>query len=82
MAQHLQQLDLTQGGYREAVLLVVHQDLLQRHHRPAALGPGHGDNAKCAFTQFVPHHLVLANLCAAAEATLRRVALRRWGGRW
>ena len=75
MRQHLQQLDLAQRCDGEAILFVVHQDLLQGVDVAGAEVSRFVDFAKGALAEFL-HHLVLADLGAALEA-----ALEPFGGR-
>jgi hypothetical protein len=86
--QHLQQLDLSQRRDWEAILLIVHQNLLEREDPARDAMPRFVHFAEGSLAELL-HHLVLANLGASLESALQ--ALRRrncwirhgggWGGR-
>jgi hypothetical protein len=68
--QHFQQFDLSEGGYREAVFFVVHQNLLQRIDAAS--------DAMARFVHFTKgslaellHQLVFADLGASLETALQ-----------
>jgi hypothetical protein len=72
VGEHLEQLDLAQGGDGEAILFVVYQDLFERDNGAGALGAGLGHDAKSALAQLL-YNLVVVNLGATAKAALAGV---------
>jgi hypothetical protein len=77
--QHLQQLDFSQRCDGEAVLLVMHQNLLQRKDAAGSLLSRHVDFTKSTLSEFL-HHFVVADFAASLESPLqgkrRRCACR------
>ncbi len=73
MAQHLQQLHFTQSRDGKAILLIVHEDLLERDHIASTLRTRFRHDTEGAFAQLLVQDLVFRDLRAAAEAPLCRV---------
>ena len=67
MVELLEQFDFSDGCDGEAVLLVVHKNLLQRHDLPGLLRPCLGNLAECTFAQ-LGHVIVVLNAGAAVKS--------------
>jgi hypothetical protein len=72
--QHLQQLDFSQRCDGEAVLFVVHQDLLERKDAASGFLPRHVDFTESTLSEFL-HHFIVGDFAASLEAPLQ-------GARW
>jgi hypothetical protein len=70
--QHLEQLDLAQGGDGKAILFVVDQDLFESDNGAGAFGAGLGDDTEGALAQLLDNFKVV-NASASAEPALARV---------
>jgi hypothetical protein len=76
VTQHLQQLDLAERGDGKSILLIVHQNLLQRIDAASNAMARFVHFAKSSFAELL-HHFVLANLGASLEAALQAVPRSR-----
>lgn len=82
MAEHLEQLHLAERSDRKPVLLIVHQDLLQRKDLARALAHALGDDTESTLSKLLFHDLVFADPGGAAETSLRWIGHfgRWWSG--
>lgn len=76
VGEHLEQLDLAQGGDGEAIFLIVGEYLLHGEDAPGADVSRLVDFAKGALAELL-EQLILANLGAALEAALKALCGRR-----
>jgi hypothetical protein len=79
VGQHLQQFDFAKCGDREAVLLVVHQDLLERIDLAGTDMTSHVNLSECALSELLCQS-VFADLCASAELSRNTLGRRRLCG--
>ena len=70
--QHLEQLDLAQGGDGKAILLVVYQDLFEGDNGAGSFGAGLGDDTEGTLTQFL-NNVKVVDASAPAESALARI---------
>jgi len=78
MAEHLEQLHLTERSDRKPILLVVHQDLLQRKDLARALAHAFGDDTESTLSELLFHDLVFVNPGGTAETALRWIGHPGW----
>jgi len=78
VAEHLEQLHFAERSDRKSILLVVHQDLLQRKDLSCALAHALGDDTKSTLSKLLFHDLVLADPGGTAETALRWVGHAGW----
>jgi hypothetical protein len=78
MAEHLEQLHLTERSDRKPVLLIVHQDLLQREDLSRALAHALGDDTESTLSKLLFHDLVFVDPGGTAETSLRWVGHPGW----